>query len=163
MMLNSKRLIKPMAFGQFCSIKTQRPKTLEPTEIELDIQEDMLGQEHTINFEKCTVNITNTGMYLIMVAPQIGRVKGEKPAWLDFWLRINGVDVPNSNIRYSSIHHKQQDVALLQVVTHLGKTDTINIMMSVENLEDGLGIEAIEPEGEPLVPSIITTILQLQS
>jgi hypothetical protein len=45
------------AFGQFSSNKTQRPKTLEPTKIQLDIQEDMQGNEHMISFEKCEVTI----------------------------------------------------------------------------------------------------------
>jgi len=163
MLLSSKDLRKVFSFGQFSSSKTQRPKTLEPTKIELDIQEDMMGGTHHIDFHKCEINIKKSGMYFIIAGAQVGRKSGDKPAWVDFWLRINDVDVPNSNIRYSTIHHTQQDVAILQVVTHLSKTDIINVMMSVENLNDGLGIEAIAPEGEPLIPSIILTILQLQA
>jgi len=41
------------------------------------------------------------------------------------------------------------------------KGDTLNIMMSVEKEGEGLGIEAIQPPGEPLVPSIILTIMQM--
>lgn len=155
-------IIDGKAFGQFSSSKTQRPDNLEPTKIELDVQEDMQGMEHTISFEKCEVTIERTGMYLIIVGAQVGRERTSPNSWIDFWLRINGVDVPNSNIRFSSVNHDQKDVTMTQCVTHLGKTDHLNIMMSVSNLEDGLGIEAIQPEGEPLIPSIILTILQLQ-
>ena len=81
---------------------------------------------------------------------------------MDFWLRVNNVDVPNSNIRYTSLHHEQKDIAVLQQVISLAKTDIVNIMMSVEDLESGLGIETIEPEGEPLIPSIIFTMYQLE-
>jgi hypothetical protein len=150
------------AFGQFSSNKTQRPKTLEPTKIQLDIQEDMQGNEHLISFEKCEVTIEKTGMYLIIVGAQVGRERTSPDSWIDFWLRINGIDVPNSNIRFSSVNHDQKDVAMTQCVTHLGKTDHLNLMMSVSNLDDGLGIEAIQPEGEPMIPSVILTILQLQ-
>jgi hypothetical protein len=48
-----------------------------------------------------------------------------------------------------------------QVLTRLNEGDTLNIMMSVENAGEGLGIEAIQPPGEPLVPSVILTILQM--
>jgi len=34
-------------------------------------------------------------------------------------------------------------------------------MMSIEKTGEGLGIEAIQPAGEPLVPSIILTIMQM--
>jgi len=34
-------------------------------------------------------------------------------------------------------------------------------MMSVEKTGEGLGIEAIQPPGEPLVPSIILTMMQM--
>jgi hypothetical protein len=34
-------------------------------------------------------------------------------------------------------------------------------MMSGETENEGIGIEAIEPDGEPAIPSIIVTIVQL--
>ncbi len=43
----------------------------------------------------------------------------------------------------------------------LNRGDALNIMMSGETEDEGLGIEAIEPDGEPAIPSIIVTILQL--
>ncbi len=33
--------------------------------------------------------------------------------------------------------------------------------MAAEKDDEGLGIESIEPDGEPAVPSIIVTIVQL--
>jgi len=55
----------------------------------------------------------------------------------------------------------QKDVIVLQVLTRLNEGDTLNIMMSVEKTGEGLGIEAIQPPGEPLVPSIILTMMQM--
>ena len=37
----------------------------------------------------------------------------------------------------------------------------LSVMMSVEELNEGLGIESIETEGEPPIPIIILTIIQL--
>jgi hypothetical protein len=34
-------------------------------------------------------------------------------------------------------------------------------MMSTELIDEGLGVEAIEPDGEPTIPSIIVTLVQL--
>jgi hypothetical protein len=55
----------------------------------------------------------------------------------------------------------QKDVIVLQVLTRLNNGDTLNIMMSTETSDEGVGIEAIQPTGEPLVPSIILTIMQM--
>ena len=150
------------AFGQFSSAQSQRPNTQDPVEIILDTQEDTIGKEHTINFNKGDITVKKSGMYLIIAGPQIGKLKGDKPRWIDVWLRVNNVDVPNSNVRAIVKDACEKDVMITQTVTRLNDGDTLNIMMSVESPEEGLGIEAIQPVGEPLVPSIILTILQLQ-
>ena len=150
------------AFGQFSSAQSQRPNTQDPVEIVLDTQEDTVGKEHTINFNKGDITVKKSGMYLIIAGPQIGKLKGDKPRWIDVWLRVNNVDVPNSNVRAIVKDACEKDVIITQTVTRLNSGDTLNIMMSVESPEEGLGIEAIQPVGEPLVPSIILTILQLQ-
>jgi len=153
--------LKGRAFGQFSSSMTQRPKTADPVEIELTDQEDMSGGEHTIDFVQGDIEIKTTGMYFIMGGPQVGKLSGDQPRWIDFWLRVNNVDLPNSNIRYTNKDNYQKDVIILQVLTRLNKGDTVNLMMSVEKTDEGLGIEAIQPPGEPLIPSIILTIMQM--
>ena len=88
------------AFGQFSSSKTQRPNTLKATEVELDDQEDVAGGVHTIDFEKGDIVIKQSGMYLLISSlSPIGKVRGMTPRWIDFWVRVNNIDVPNSNIR----------------------------------------------------------------
>ena len=149
------------AFGQFSSNKTQRPESTEPVEIVLTDQEDMFGGEHSINFIQGDVEIKKSGMYLIIAGPQIGKLSGNEARWIDFWLRINNVDVPNSNIRAVIKDACQKDVIVLQTLTRLNDGDTLNIMMSTETSNEGIGIEAIQPPGEPLVPSIILTIIQM--
>jgi len=153
--------LKGRAFGQFSSSVTQRPDTTDPIEIELTDQEDMFGGEHTIDFVQGDIEIKKSGMYLVMAAPQIGKTTGNDPRWIDFWLRQNNVDIPNSNIRAVLKDQCQEDVIVLQVLTRLNEGDTLNIMMSIEKDGEGVGIEAIQPPGEPLIPSIILTILQM--
>jgi len=153
--------IKDRAFGQFSSSSTQRPESTDPVEITLTDQEDMFGGEHTIDFVQGDIEIKKSGMYLIIAGPQIGKTKGDDARWIDFWLRSNNVDIPNSNIRAVVKDACQKDVIVLQVLTKLNAGDTLNIMMSTETADEGLGIEAIQPPGEPLIPSIILTIIQM--
>jgi len=153
--------LKGRAFGQFSSSSTQRPESTEPVEIKLTDQEDMFGGEHTIDFVQGDIEIKKTGMYLIIAGPQIGKLSGNDPRWIDFWLRSNNVDIPNSNIRAVIKDACHKDVIVLQVLTRLNAGDTLNIMMSTETADEGVGIEAIQPPGEPLIPSIILTIIQM--
>jgi len=156
-----KSLLKGRAFGQFSSSKTQRPDSTDPVEISLTDQEDMFGGDHSIDFVQGDIEIKTTGMYLVIAGPQIGKTSGDQARWIDFWLRVNNVDVPNSNVRAVMKDQCQKDVIVLQVLTRLNEGDTLNIMMSVEATGEGIGIEAIQPPGEPLVPSIILTMLQM--
>jgi len=149
------------AFGQFSSGKTQRVDTLKPMEIQLDAQEDVAGGVHTIDFDKGDIIVKQSGMYLIIAGPQVGKNKGTRNRWIDFWLRVNNVDVPNSNIRRVLTDSQEKDVIPLNAVIPLNRGDNMNIMMAAETDSEGIGIEAIEPDGEPTIPSIIVTIVQL--
>jgi len=116
---------------------------------------------HTIDFDKGDIIIKQSGMYLLIAGPQIGKVRGTIPRWLDFWVRVNNIDVPNSNIRSVVMDPQEKTVIPMNTVLPLNRGDTLNIMMSSETIDEGLGLEAIEPDGEPTIPSIIVTIVQL--
>ena len=96
--------------------------------------------------------IKQPGIYLLIACPQIGKVSGTTPRWLDFWVRVNNIDVSNSNIR-AVVTDPQEKTD--------NSGDTLNIMMSTETMDEGLGVETITPKGEPTIPSIIVTIVQL--
>jgi len=149
------------SFGQFSSSRTQRLESLKPCEIELDSQEDVAGGVHTIDFEKGDVVIKQSGIYLIIACPQIGKVRGTTPRWIDFWVRVNNIDVPNSNIRAVLQDPQEKTVVPMNSVLPLNRGDTLNIMMATETIDEGIGLEAIEPDGEPTIPSIIVTVVQL--
>ena len=98
---------------------------------------------------------------MIVAAPQVGRISGSIPRWINFWMRINNVDLPNSNIQRILVDCNQKDVVPLNVVTPLFSGDVVNLMMAAETPKEGIGIEAIEPVGEPVIPSTIITMVQL--
>jgi hypothetical protein len=149
------------AFGQFSSSITQRPTTLGPAKIVIDTCQDSSGQELSVDFIKGDIKVKKSGAYLIIAGAQIGKLAGDKPRWIDFWLRVNNLDVPYSNVRAIVKDSVMKDVVIVQVVRRLNKGDTLNVIMSVEVADEGLGIETIRPAGEPVIPSIILTILQL--
>ena len=149
------------AFGQFSSVLTQRVDTLTPIVIQLDSQEESSGGAHSIHFDGGNIIIRQSGTYLLIVAPQVGKTEGTSNRWIDFWMRVNKVDLHNSNIRRVLTNIQEKDVIPMNVVTDLNKDDIVQIIMSAETDNEGLGIEVIEPEGEPTIPSIIVTIVQL--
>lgn len=71
------------------------------------------------------------------------------------------MDLLNSNVRRVVSDSQEKDVLPLNVVTRLNGGDTMNVMMAAEVDDEGIGIEAIEPDGEPVIPSMILTIVQL--
>ena len=136
---------------------------MNPVEVELDAQAEVSawGGVRTIDFDKGDVIIKQSGMYLLIAGPQIGKVAGTIPRWLDFWVRVNKIDIPNSNIRAVVTDPREKTVVPLNAVLSLNTGDILNIMMTVETIDEGLGLEAIAPNGEPTIPSIIVTIVQL--
>lgn len=149
------------AFGQFSSSKTQRIESLKPVEVELDAQEDVAGGSHSIAFNNGNIFIKQSGTYLLLGGPQVSKTTGTRNRWIDFWFRINDKDLPNSNVRRVLTHICESDVVPLNAVLDLNKGDLVKVIMAAETDDEGIGIEAIEPDGEPTIPSMILTIVQL--
>jgi hypothetical protein len=149
------------AFGQFSSSISQSIDASEHIKIDLDSQEELQSGSHSIDFDKGDIKIKQSGMYMILAAPQVCRARGSIARWIDFWIRLNNRDLPNSTVRRAVGDFKQKDVVPLNAVTPLKSGDIINIMMTAEKDDEGLGIESLEPDGEPEIPSIIVTIVQL--
>ena len=117
------------AFGQFSSNKTQRPITSEPVKLELN---SVSFVHFGIDFNKGDIVIKQRGIYLLIACPQIGKVSGITPRWLDFWVRVNNIDVSNSNIRTVVMDPQEKTVVPLNVLLPLDSDDTLNIMMTTD-------------------------------
>jgi hypothetical protein len=77
-------------------------------------------------------------------------------------MRKNGEDVPNSNIRANLYHGTSKDVVVNQTMIPLFREDEIQLMMSVESANEGIGLEAIKPKGEPTIPSVILSMRMVE-
>ena len=147
------------AFAQLSCNHDQRPKKgKQATPVSLNVNDAITGIEHFTSKDNSIIKIKQSGLYFIIAAPQIGRKKGNTSRYVDVWIRKNGEDVPNSNIRASLFHGTSKDVIVNQSMIPLSREDEIQVMMSVETGNEGLGLEAIKPKGEPTIPSIILSM-----
>jgi len=151
----------PIDYAQISSTEDQRPTVTTPVQIELNQNDSISGIEHTAE-NPGTIKITDSGIYVLIAAPQVGRTSGSKARFVDFWLRKNGTDIQNSNVRVVIGEDSNKDVIVNQSMMPFNTGDLINVMMSVEVADEGLGIEAIHPTGEPLIPSIIFSMHKIK-
>ena len=151
----------PIEFAQIISTLDQRPDTIDPVPVYMDQNDAISGIGHSIE-KPADINIESSGTYVVIAAPQVGRKSGNACSSIDFWLRNNGKDIPNSNVRAVLGTSEQKDVIVNQAMMPFNAGDVINVMMAVEKPGEGLGIEAIKTEGRPLIPSIIFSMHKIK-
>jgi len=148
-------------FAQIISTTDQRPNTIDPVPVFMDQNDAISGIGHSID-HPADINIESSGTYVVIAAPQVGRKSGNGCSSIDFWLRNNGKDIPNSNVRAVLGTNEQKDVIVNQTMMPFQAGDVLNVMMAVEKEGEGLGIEAIKTEGRPLIPSIIFSMHKIK-
>ena len=141
-------------FAQIISTVDQRPDTTDPVPVLMDQNDAISGIEHSTE-HPADIKIVESGTYVVIAAPQVGRISGNGPGNVDFWLRKNQDDIPNSNVRCTIRDDNHTDVIVNQTMSPFKAGDVLNVMMAVDKTGEGLGIEAIRTEGRPLIPSII--------
>ncbi len=153
-------ILMTIEFAQNVSTFDQRPETTDPVAVAMDQNDAISGIEHSSN-NPTDIVIAESGTYVMISAPQAGRLSGDKPGHIDFWLRKNNRDIPNSNVR-ASISVDEKDVIVNQTMMTFNSGDVLNVMMAVSHVGDGLGVEAIQTEGRPLIPSIIFSMHKIK-
>lgn len=148
-------------FAQIISTLDQRPETTEPVRVFMDENDAISGIRHSVE-QPTDIGIESSGTYVVIAAPQVGRTSGNRPSYVDFWLRKNGTDVPNSNVRVVVRDDNHKDVIVNQTMMPFQAGDVLNVIMAVEKTGEGLGIEAIKTQGRPLIPSIIFSMHKIK-
>ncbi len=148
-------------FAQIISTIDQRPDTTDPVPVFMDQNDAISGIEHS-NEHPADIRIVESGTYVLIAAPQVGRKLGNGPSTVDFWLRKNGQDIANSNVRCTVTEDKDKDVVVNQTMSPFKAGDVLNVMMAVEKTGEGLGIEAIKSKDRPLIPSIIFSMHKIK-
>lgn len=155
------RVIMTVEYAQIISTIDQRPETTEPVPVFMDQNDQISGIEHSID-HPADIRIVESGVYVLIAAPQVGRKLGTGSSHIDFWLRKNGIDIPNSNVRCSIKENGETDVVVNQTMSAFKSGDVLNIMMAVEKTGEGIGIEAIKSSDRPLIPSIIFSMHKIK-
>jgi len=154
-------ILMSITYAQISSNEDQRPDVAGPVVVTLNQNDELSGIEHSAE-NLGDIKIKEAGVYVLIAAPQVGRTSGTKERYVDIWLRRNGKDIPDSNVRNVMGASGDKDVIVNQTIMSFDGDDVINVMMSVEVADEGLGIEAIRPEGEPLIPSIIFSMHKIK-
>ena len=155
-LLASVSVAKADQYLQASSTITQCPGTA-PEVVKMDLTDAASGIAMMDN----KVTVSEAGPYLIVAAPQVGREGAGPLGCFDLWLRVNGGDVANSNVQLcQDAGSRAKDVIISQGIVPMAAGDVLEVMMSANNPEAKMCIEAIQPPGEPLVPSIIFSMIK---
>ncbi len=154
-------ILMTIEFAQIISTIDQRPDTTEPVPVFMDQNDAISGIEHSTE-HPADIRILESGTYVVISAPQVGRKSGNGPSSVDFWLRKNQNDIANSNVRLTIKDDDHKDVIVNQMMMPFQAGDVLNVMMAVEKTGEGLGIEAMKTEGRPLIPSIIFSMHKIK-
>lgn len=155
--------INEKIYAQLSSSQDQTPDTTEPAYVSFNHHDFINGIDHALD-KPSDIKITKDGVYTIIAAGQIGRKSGSLLRLCDLWLKVNNKDIPNTGVRCSapaSLFVGDTAVLVTQMVLPLHAGDILNIMLSVSAKHEGLGLIAMKPENQPVIPSIITTIIRI--
>ncbi len=151
----------PIDFAQISSTVDQRPKSTVPETVKMNQNDAISGIAHTAE-NPSDIGILDSGLYVVVAAPQVGRSSGNIPRYIDFWWRKNGRDVQNSAIRVVVRDASEKTVVVNQNMMPLEAGDILNFLMCTETPDEGLGIETLRPTGRPAIPSVIVSLLKIK-
>ena len=143
---------------QASSSKTQR---IEQSDVGQVILIDNVDGANGVSLDPATgaFTIEHEADYLVVAAPQVGRLNPGDTANFRCWLRVNGDNVPDSNVLLNLFHVDVKDVIISQGLVHMNAGDVVEVVMATDNAAAGVGAEAIQPTpDEPLVPAIIFSL-----
>ena len=149
---------KPKAYGSFSSTQTQNvtENTLQP--VSHDTQ-DITPKNIYASLPATDIYVRNKGVYKVVSSLQCNKTSGGSGD-LEMFIAINGSPVPNSTTRIQ-INQNQEVVMTVEWFLELNEKDYITIVMF--SASAGLQALAIPSAGIPAVPSIITTIMRIDS
>lgn len=135
------------AFAQLSSSVDQKPGGI----VQFETKDSLQKISATAN----SAIVTQGGSYLIIASPQVTATKDG--GCLDAWIVVNGQNVKNSGVRLCQARAGNTNVVVSQVMMNLKKGDKIQVKTSGKDVK----LDAINPQGEPQIPSIIFTVLGL--
>ena len=106
------------------------------------------------------IRILNGGVFNIQFSVQMNLSQGTQPSVADFWFRVNGTDVPQSNTHITVLGKDFESVITINFVYTFANNDYFEILMS--SADPHYSIEAhtgLTSPPRPDIPSIILSVL----
>ena len=153
-------------YGQFYSLETQSGSANTEYAMKYEVSNGTSGVSITNNASGFPTRITptNTGVYNIQFLTQLGNTANSDITF-DIWFRINEVNVPNSNTKFSLIRSLGSGlyaVAASNFLTQINAGQYVEIMWSCgasTGQFEYLGTQSTPTR--PATPSIILTVTQI--
>jgi hypothetical protein len=154
----------PMAMGpvyaQLSSPDNQDPGAT-PILVKMTSNDALGGLDHSEKEKTTDITVKTAGVYFMVAAIQVGKDSGDPGDYLDVWMKQNGQDVANSGCRQVIHDPKYTTVLVCQGIAECKAGDMFNVAISASSPGKGIGIKAIKPAGEPLIPSIIFSMYKI--
>ena len=120
-----------------------------------------MGLDHSATDKTGEVTVKTAGAYFMVAAVQVGKDSGDAGDYMDVWIKQNGKDVDNSGCRQVIHDPKFTTVMVCQGIAECKAGDTFNVAIAASAAGKGIGIKAIKPTGEPVIPSIIFSMYKI--
>jgi hypothetical protein len=124
-----------------------------PAKVRLEVTDFASGIDHPNSTD---LVIKHSGLYFMMASVQVGSTSAT--GHVDLFIRVNGKNVANTNRRQSVFSADYTAALVTQGVGILKPGDVVSVIFSASN--PSLGLFAIEPEGEPRIPSAAVSIFR---
>jgi hypothetical protein len=149
-------------YAQLSSPDTQDPKDTSPLLVAMTSNDALGGIDHNDKAKTTDVTVKTAGVYFVIAAIQVGKDQAGDPGdYLDIWIKQNGKDVDNSGCRQVIHDPKYTTVLVCQGIAECKAGDLFNVAISASAAGHGIGIKAIKPKGEPVIPSIIFSMFKI--
>ena len=114
-----------------------------------------------INAKPTLFTVSDAGVYNVQFSAQLNRTSGGTSKTISIWLRMNGVDIPNTATHLTLQANAGKLVAAWNFFVQFGATDALQIMWSQDDSIELLYQSADLVLPHPAVPSVIVTINQI--
>jgi hypothetical protein len=105
------------------------------------------------------IKIDTAGTYNIQFSVQMNLSSGTQPSLADFWFRVDGTNVPNSNSRQTVGGKDEQHILSLNFVSTFSAGQYFELVMSSADVHFIIeGLNTLTVPTRPDIPSIILTV-----
>lgn len=105
------------------------------------------------------ITVSKTAVYQAVYSFQIHRTSGGSPVFVYIWLRVNGLDVPNSNGRVEINSNNGDSLPIVPYILSLNAGDFIEFVVQADNAN--VQLLTVSSGIGPQIPAVIVGINEI--